>query len=254
METKIKNKNEIAIMKEGGKRLGAVLQELLAMVIPGTTPKMLDMAAFAAIAKLDASPSFLTVRNYQWATCICVNDVVVHGIPTDTPFIDGDVVTVDVGLIYQGLHTDTAWTTIVKSSKSKVESSKEKFLQIGEKALWAGIAKARGGNHIGTISHTIQRIVEKGGYHIVESLVGHGIGHKLHEYPHVPNVLTGPIEATPMLIPGMTFAIEVIYTQGSPEIMHMPDGWTIKTVDHSLAAVFEHTVLITTGEPIVLTK
>ena len=252
METKVKNEKEIAIMKESGKRLGMVLQELLAT------------AAFVAIAKLDASPSFLTVRNYQWATCICVNDTVVHGIPTDTPFQDGDVVTVDVGLIYKELHTDTAWTKVVQSEEfrpkadrpldDKVQRNVEKFLQIGEKALWAGIAQARGGNHIGDISQTVQQIVEGSGYHIVELLVGHGIGYSLHEYPHVPNVLTRPIKTTPTLLPGMTFAIEVIYTQGLPDIMHMPDGWTIKTVDGSLAAVFEHTVLITQGNPLVLTK
>src|SRR3989344_8479153 len=189
METKVKNEKEIAIMKESGKRLGMVLQELLAMVVPGTTPKMIDTAAFAAITKLDASPSFLTVRNYQWATCICVNDTVVHGIPTDTPFQDGDVVTVDVGLIYKELHTDTAWTKVVQSEEfrpkadrpldDKVQRNVEKFLQIGEKALWAGIAQARGGNHIGDISQTVQQIVEGSGYHIVELLVGHGIGYSL---------------------------------------------------------------------------
>lgn len=254
METKVKNEKEITAMKEGGRRLHAVLQKLLALVRPGVTPKEIDAAAFETIKRLDTAPSFLTVRDYQWATCVCVNEVVVHGIPTDIPLRDGDVVTLDVGLMYEGLHTDTAWTSIVGSEKFEVRSEIKKFLDVGEKALWAGIAQARGGNHIGHISQAIQKIVEGNGYHIVQSLVGHGIGYQLHEYPHVPNMLMQPIAQTPQLFPGQTFAIEVIYTRGSPEIMTMPDGWTVATVDRSIAAVFEHTVLITETSPIVLTR
>jgi len=257
-----KSPDAISRMTEGGKLLSQILHQLLDAVQPGGIPLEVDKLAKQLIAQVGGSPSFMTVNNYQWATCISVNEGVVHGVPTTTPFNVGDVVGVDVGLLYKGYHTDTSWTKIVQKSihsassgqEFKIENNAEKFLRTGEQALKTAITKAIAGNRIGHISQAIQETVEGAGYSVVESLVGHGIGTKLHESPQVPGVLTRPIEKTPLLQVGMTIAIEVIYAAGQPEIMYgNSDGWTLVTKDGSLSGLFEQTVLITDSAPRIIT-
>lgn len=250
-----KTPEEIAIMAEGGAKLGSILQKLLAMAQPGVILLDIEARAQKLIREADGEASFKTVKDYKWATCLCVNDVVVHGIPNAYTLKDGDLITIDVGILYKGFHTDTAWTEIVKSEKSKVKSEIQEFLRVGEDALWHAIAQARAGNRIGHISQAIQKNVEGAGYGIVKTLVGHGVGKELHEEPQIPGFLKNSVESTPELVPGMTIAVEVIYAMGHGSVVYSNnDGWSIGTKDGSLSAVFEHTIAITDGEPEVLTK
>lgn len=242
-------------MKEGGKRLGIILQKLLDAAHVGVSLQTIEVMASDLITKAGGTASFKTVKGYQWATCLCVNEVVVHGIPTAYELKDGDVLTIDVGMMYEGLHTDTAWTKIVQRAESRVQSEIQQFLKTGENALWKAVDQVRIGNRIGHISQTIQRIIEGAGYSIVKTLVGHGVGRELHEAPQIPGFLKGAIEDTPELQKGMTIAIEIIYAMGSGAIVYdNTDGWTLATRDRSLSAVFEHSVVITPDGPVVLTK
>jgi len=254
--------SKIQAQIEGGQKLGHILDLLLEKAQVGVSLMSIENEAQKLIADAGGTPSFQTVEGYRWATCLCVDDEVVHGIPTEYVLNEGDVLTIDVGILFKGYHTDTAWTKIVttkeKNSKTSLPTAEktdiETFLSVGEEALWESIAQAKAGNRIGHISQATQRVVEGGGYSIVKSLVGHTIGKELHEKPHVPGFLKGKIEATPLLVDGMTIAIEVIYAQGNGSIVYAnDDGWTIGMRDGSLAAVFEHSILIDGDLPQVLT-
>lgn len=252
----IKTPAEIADMREGGRRLGNILQELLDFSTPGVILTDIEKKADELITKNGATASFKTVSGYHWATCLCVNEIVVHGIPGDYILKDGDVLTIDIGLIYKGFHTDTAGTKIISNSQFSISNfkEKEKFLKIGKLALERGIAAAKIGNRIGDISKVVQETIETAGYSIVKSLVGHGVGRQLHEEPQVPNYLRGAIENTLPLREGMTIAIEPIYAEGKGEIVYEnDDGWTLATRDRSLTSVFEHSIAITLNGPVVLT-
>lgn len=239
-------------MREGGAKLGGILEDLLAEAQPGVSLLEIEARARELIRDAGGEASFQTVKGYQWATCLCVGDVVVHGIPTQYLLKEGDLLTIDVGMLYKGFHTDTAWTKEIISHKSNVLSP---FLKTGEEALWKAIAEARVGNRVGHISQTIQQIVQGAGYGIVKTLVGHGVGRELHEAPQIPGFLKGPIEKTPELVQDMTLAIEVIYATGDGRVVYPnDDGWSIASRDRSPTAVFEHTIAITDGQPQVLTK
>ncbi len=245
----IKTPEDIAVMREGGKKLGTILDDLLAFSTPGVVLMDIEKRANELIEKSGAAASFKTVPGYKWATCLNVNEVVVHGIPTQYVLKDGDILTIDIGLIYQGFHTDTAGTKIIGSSKKN-----EEFLATGKLALERAINAARIGNRIGDISKVVQETIEGAGYSIVKSLVGHGIGRELHEEPQIPNFLKGAIENTLPLKEGMTIAIEPIYAAGKGDIVYEnTDGWTLATRDRSLTSVFEHTLGITASGPVVLT-
>ncbi|OGH23790.1 MAG: type I methionyl aminopeptidase [Candidatus Levybacteria bacterium RIFCSPHIGHO2_02_FULL_42_12] len=254
----IKTQEEIEVMAKGGKILSDVLREVLKHVKPGVSGLKLDLLAEKLIVQKGGEPGFKKVKNYKHALCVCVNDVVVHGIPTDYKFKEGDLVTIDCGVYYKGFHTDSAHTVRVqRSGAGKVQNSDEvdRFLETGKKALEKAIKVARVGNRIGHISKTIQDVVEGAGYSVVRSLIGHGVGRNLHEEPEIPGFLEGPIEETPLLKEGMTIAIEVIYNRGKPDVVYAnSDGWTIKTKDGSLSGVFERTVAITEKGSVVLTK
>lgn len=246
-----KTPQEIAIMEEGGKKLGAVLQKLLELAQPNVSLLDIEKEAQIRIEEAGGLASFKTVKGYKWATCLCVNEAVVHGIPTNKKLISGDLFTIDIGMLYKGLHTDTAWTKIIGETDSK----KEKFLRVGEEALLSAIGQATIGNRVGHISKTIQEAIEGAGYSVVRTLVGHGVGKMLHEEPQVPGILKEAIEKTPELRSGMTIAIEVIYAMGDSTVVYNnDDGWTIATKDRSLSAVFEHTIAISEEGPTVLTK
>ncbi|MEK7577900.1 MAG: type I methionyl aminopeptidase [Patescibacteria group bacterium] len=248
---KKRDQDKVVVMKSAGEALGAILIELLDMAAVGVSLLDIEKEAMAKIKKAGGTASFTTVADYKWATCLCVNDVIVHGIPTEYVLKDGDLLTIDVGMFRDGFHTDTAWSKMIGEPKKDVQ----KFLDVGQRALWEAIAMARAGNRVGHITKAIQDIVLPQGYGIVKSLVGHGVGKTLHEAPQIPGILKGTIENTPKLVEGMTIAIEVIYTMGSPQVVYVnDDGWSIGTNDGSLTAVFEHTVAITAGDPLVLTQ
>jgi len=248
---------KVSAMREGGQKLGVILQDLLSFSQVGVTLLDIDARADRLIQEAGGTASFKTVRGYRWATCLCVNEVVVHGVPTQYKLQNGDVFTIDIGMLYKGFHTDTAWTKIIENDELRIKNyeEKNKFLDVGKTALWKAIGQARIGNHVGHISKAIEEGVVGAGYSIVKSLVGHGVGSKLHEDPQIPGFLRGKTSDTPKLEAGMTIAIEVIYAQGSGEVSydHL-DGWTVATRDHSLTAVFEHTVATQASGPLVLTK
>ena len=195
----------------------------------------------------------MKVPGYKHTVCTATNEIIVHGIPGPYALKKGDVICIDCGVYLDGFHTDMADTVVVGGPE---EASKEvqEFLATGKKALEAGIKAARGGNRVGHISQAIQAIVEGKGYSVVRTLVGHGVGRELHEEPEVPGYLAMKLERTPILRPGMTIAVEVIYAMGGSDVVYAnSDGWTIKTADDSLSAVFERSIVITEGDPIVLT-
>jgi len=256
--TNLKTKDEIEIMRTGGKILAEVLREVLNHAKTGISELELDQLAERLILKKDAEPAFRKIENYKHAICISTNDVVVHGVPTTYKLKEGDIVGIDCGVFYKGFYTDMAETLRVKSQISNLKSQKEdeidRFLQAGERAMWEGIKVAKFGNRIGDISKAIQEAIEGQGYSVVRSLIGHGVGRELHEEPEVPGFLDIDISKTPVLKAGMTIAIEVIYNMGKSEVIYSnTDGWTIKTKDGSLSGLFERTIALTKGGTVVLT-
>lgn len=255
----IKKLEEIEKMKVGGKILAGALHEVLRHIKPGVSELELDKIAEEYIVKHKAEPGFKRVPEYHHAICVSTNDVVVHGVPTGYRLQEGDVVGIDCGVFYEGLHTDMSETRRVSTiNKQQLTNNKKDeidlFLETGKRALEAGIQEARGGNRVGHISKAIQSVVEGAGYSVVRSLVGHGVGRQLHEEPEVPGYLAGRTKKTPTLRSGMTIAVEVIYNMGKSAVMHSGgDDWTIKTQDGSISGVFERTIAITPGEPVVLT-
>lgn len=251
----IKNNKEIESMKKGGHMLAIALEKSLQAAKPGVTEGELDKIAEASMREQGGEPGFMKVPGYRNSICTATNEVIVHGIPGKYVLKDGDILCIDAGVYLNGLHTDMA-DTIIVGDDSLVPDEVKEFLVIGKKALDEGIKAAVGGNRVGHISKAIQDIVEvQGGYSIVRSLVGHGVGRELHEPPEVPGFLDKPIAKTPELVPGMTIAVEVIYAMGGPEVTYAnDDGWTIKTSDDSVSAVFERSILITKGDPVILTR
>ncbi len=256
--TDIKTPDEIEIMKKGGKILADVLSEVLKNVKPDVSELEIDALADRLITEKGAEAAFKKVKGYSYATCISTNNVVVHGIPTSRRLKEGDVVGIDCGVFYKGLYTDMSETRRVSSQKSNLKSQKydeiDRFLETGKRALEEAINVSVPGNRVGHISKTIQEIVEGNGYSVVRSLIGHGVGKKLHEDPEIPGFLNKKIEKTPLLKKGMTIAVEVIYNMGGYGVSYRnSDGWTIVTSDGSVSGLFERTIAITDGEPRILT-
>lgn len=258
----IKTQEEIKIMEYGGHILADVLFFVLKSVKPGATEIELDRMAEKLIRERGGEPGFMKVRGYHHTTCMSTNDVVVHGIPDNYRLREGDVIGIDCGVFYKGFHTDMSESVRIKNGEPVFYTGEEtegdnvdKFLSVGKKALNEAINAAVAGNRVGHISKTIQDIIEKeNGYSVVRSLIGHGVGRELHEEPEVPGFLHQEIKHTPLLKPGMTIAIETIYNMGSPEVRVDKDGWTIRTKDGMLAGLYERTIAITEGEPLMITK
>lgn len=247
----IKTDKEIRAMTEGGEILSNVLSQVLKAIKPGVSEKDLDRLAEKLIIQQKGEPGFKRVKGYNNTICVSTNSIVVHGIPTDYKLKESDVVGIDCGVFYKGFHTDMSETVKVKSSN---EDEIDKFLEVGRRALNEAIKVARSGNRVGHISKIIQDIVEKeNSYSVVRTLVGHGVGRDLHEDPEVPGFLRGNINDTVLLRPGMTIAVEVIYNMGKPDVRVLKDGWTIETVDKSISGVFEKTIAIQDGLPLILT-
>lgn len=250
-----KSDEEIRSMRTGGKILADVLSKVINKIKPGVSEKDLDEFAEKEILQRGGKPGFKMVEGYNNTICVSTNSVVVHGIPSNYKFKKGDVVGIDCGVFYKGFHTDMSETIRVENPGSNQKSDGvDKFLAVGRKALNEAIKVARAGNRVGDISKTIQDIIEKeNGYSIVRTLVGHGVGRELHEEPEVPGFLVDKINRTPLLEKGMTIAVEVIYNMGKSDVETTSDGWTIKTVDGSLSGVFEKTIAIRQGLPLILT-
>lgn len=252
----IKTGEQIKIMAEGGAKLAMIRDQLAMAVKPGVTPLQLDQLADNLISKEGGKPSFKLVSGYNNATCICVNEVVVHGIPTGKDkFKEGDIVGIDVGMIYKGWHTDTATTVRVEELESRRAGEKERFLETGRRALKLAIDQVKIGKRVADISEIIQKTVEKEGYSAVRALTGHGVGKELHEEPAIPCFKIGEYEYSPKLTEGMVLAIEVMYNAGTAEVVYKDsDGWTIITADGKISGLFEETVAITKNGPQVLTQ
>lgn len=258
---KPRNSYELKLMRRSGQIAASALKKALDALKDGVTGLKLNEIAANEILRLGGDWSYQTVPGYKHATCITINDQVVHGIPTDVKIKIGDLVSIDLAVIFKGWHTDCAWTVQVEDGRWNPSTSlgagmedgkeKERFLRIGEEALWDGIAKAVEGNRVGDISHAIQSKVESAGYSVVRSLVGHGVGRSLHEAPEVPGY--GQSGSGVRLVGGMSLALEVIYAQGGYEVVLDSDGWTYKTADGSLAGLFEMSVVVGKEKAEVLT-
>lgn len=256
----IKTAKEIEVMAKGGKILARIRDEVVRATKPGVTTGRLNALADRLITKAGGEASFRMVPGYKWATCINVNDVVVHGVPDGTKVKKGDKVGIDIGMYYLGFHTDTSITVVVnpKSSRSAGQTPNPKlteFLETGKLALRRAIERAKPGNRIYDLSEAMQETVEVAGYSAVRALTGHGIGRELHEEPAIPCFVVGRRKHSPKIVPGMVLAIEMMYNQGGMEVVYPNnDGWTITTADGKMSGLFEETVAITARGPVVLTK
>lgn len=247
--TQAKTDQEISAMRVSGRMLMTVLDFLVHKQLKaGITTRQLATAAAQELAKLGGKPAFLGFEGYGDVICISVNEEVVHGIPGDLVINEGDIVGLDFGVNYNGMITDGAVTAGV----GHLSTDAKRLLKGTEQALQKGIAMAKAGNRIGDISFAIESRLKADGLGVVEDLIGHGVGHSLHEEPGIPNY--GRAGQGPLLIPGMTIAIEPMATLGGKAVSLDEDGWTVRTTDGSWAAQFEHTVLITDGDPEILTK
>jgi methionyl aminopeptidase len=245
----LKSPREIDVMAQGGRILGRALATLREAVRPGVTTLQLDQLAEEFIRSHDgATPAFKGLYGFPGSVCISVNHEIVHGIPSKKRTLtEGDIVSLDVGVKYEGLYTDSAVTVGV----GEISAEDQRLLDVTRESLDAGIAAAAPGNHVGDIGHAVQTVVERAGFAVVRELVGHGVGHGPHEDPQVPN--HGKPKRGTKLSPGLTIAIEPMVNAGLPGTRTLNDRWTVVTVDGRRSAHFEHTVAVTDDGPRVLT-
>ncbi len=243
----LKNEQDLEAMRPACVVAGTVLEEIAAFVQPGVTTKDVDEFAASRIKHYGAKSAFLGYRKYPCQICISVNDQVVHGLAGSRTMRFGDIVSLDVGVIYNGFIGDTARTVAVGGC----DVLAQRLMDVTERALHEGIARAVAGKRVSDISRAVQDHVEGHGFSVVREFVGHGVGRSMHEEPQVPNFVDG--KSSPKLRPGMTLAIEPMVNAGTPAVKILNDGWTVVTQDGSLSAHFEHTVLITEAEPEILT-
>ncbi len=245
----IKTDRELEIMEEGGAKLRRVKHALEEAVGEGVSAFNVEKLACRLIETEGAEASFKMVPGYSWATCINVNSGIVHGVPKkEVIFKNGDLVSVDVGIYYKGFHTDTSFSAVVGNYPDLV-----KFLKTGQRALNQAIKVCRPGKRVFDISKEIEREIIKDGHSPIRALVGHGVGKDLHEEPQIPCFVPGDIDSSPVIAAGAAFAIEVMYAQGSPDVVLEKDGWTISMRDGKISALFEDTVIVTKNGPIVIT-
>ena len=243
----IKNEQELSRMRKACKITAAARALAGEMVRPGVSTKEIDKAVCEFIVGQGAKPSFLNYNGFPASTCISVNDTVIHGIPGGYVLQDGDIVSVDVGAYYQGFHGDCAATYPC----GEISPQAQKLIDVTKQSFFEGIRFAKKGYRVSDISHAVQSYVEENGFSVVRSFVGHGVGAQLHEEPEVPNF--GKPGRGPRLLPGITLAIEPMVNVGTPDVMILRDHWTVVTADGKLSAHYENTVLITDGEPEILT-
>ncbi len=243
----LKTAHDVELMRKAGKITAAARALAGEMVKPGVSTRAIDRAVRDFIQSQGAKPSFLHYNGYPGSACISINNEVIHGIPGHRIIKDGDIVSVDVGAYINGFHGDCAATYIA----GNVSDELKKLIEVTRQSFFEGIKFARAGNRIGDISHAVQEYAESFGYSVVREYVGHGVGSKLHEEPEVPNY--GTAGHGPRLVPGMTIAVEPMINLGVPEVKVLSDGWTVETEDGKASAHYENTILITKGDPEILT-
>lgn len=245
----LKNEKEINILREANRIVSIILDALQEHVRPGVKTIELEELALTWCRRFDVKPAFKGYRGFPYAVCCSINDQVVHGFPSDRVLVEGDIVSIDFGVAYQGFYGDSARTVAVGA----IDHSARKLLDVAQKALGIGIESAIIGNNLYDISRAIQAYVESNGCSVVKRFVGHGIGRSLHEKPEIPNFLPQRFTDIPLKT-GMVLAIEPMVTVGLDEIEILPDRWTAVTKDRSLAAHFEHTVALTSNGPEILSR
>jgi len=243
----LKSLKEIERMRESCKIVAEVLEILKTEIKPGTTTKSLDLIAEKEAVKRKAKPAFKGYSGYPYSLCCSVNEQVVHGMPNKNVLVEGDIISIDFGVVYNGFYGDAAITVPV----GKINSNAEKLIKVTEESLYAGIEKARPGNKLSDISHAVQSYVEQRGFSVVREFVGHGIGRSLHESPQIPNFGT-PGRGVNLKV-GMVLAIEPMINEKGPDVKILEDGWTAVTCDNGLSAHFEHTVAIMENGAEILT-
>ena len=243
----IKNAHQLEAMRQACKITAAARALAGEMVRPGVTTRQIDKAVHDFIVSQGAKPSFLNYSGYPASACISVNSTVIHGIPSDYALREGDIVSVDVGAYYKGFHGDCAATFPCGA----ISAEAQRLIDVTKQSFFEGLAFVRPGHRVSDISHAIQSYVESNGYSVVRAFVGHGVGAQLHEEPEVPNF--GAPGHGPRLLPGMTLAIEPMVNMGTYQVHVLKDRWTTVTADGKLSAHYENTVLITDGEPEILT-
>ena len=244
----LKSSHEIQLMRQAGRITAAARALAGAMVAPGVSTREIDKAVYRFITSQGAVPSFLHYNGYPASVCISVNDEVIHGIPGHRVLREGDIVSVDVGAYKDGFHGDCAATYPC----GEISEEARRLIEVTRQSFFEGLRYAREGYRLPDLSGTIQKYVESNGFSVVREYVGHGIGSKMHEAPEVPNYVE-PRMGRPRFLRGMTIAVEPMVNAGGAAVKVMPDGWTLKTADGRLSAHYENTILITDGEPELLT-
>ncbi len=244
----LKSARELELMEAAGGMVALCLDKVTASVAPGVTTRELDRLAERTIKSLGGVPSFKGYRGFPASICTSINHQVVHGIPGPAVLKEGDILSVDLGVTWEGFHGDAAVTVPV----GRVEPDTERLVETTREALMEGIAQAQPGNRLGAISHAIQRYSEEYGFSVVRDYAGHGIGREMHERPEVPNY--GPADRGPRLRAGMTLALEPMLNAGSHQVYVGDDKWTVLTLDGELSAHFEHTIAVTEDGPKILTR
>ena len=244
----LKNSEQIALMREPNRIVKNALELAEQAVKPGVTTEYLDKIVYDYITKENAYPSFLNYNGFPKSICASIDDEVVHGIPSSKRVLhEGSIISIDIGAYKNGFHGDAARTFAV----GKISAEKQKLIDVTKQSFFEAAKIIKEGIRLGDIGHAIDSYVTSFGYSTVKVLVGHGIGKNLHEMPDVPNY--GKAGRGVRLVPGMTIAIEPMINEGTAKVKVMPDGWTVKTVDGSLSAHFEHTIAVTTEGPVILT-
>jgi methionyl aminopeptidase len=244
----LKSRAELDQMRVAGEMVAEILELLRERIRPGVTTRELDRLAEAECLKRKARPAFKGYGGFPFTVCASPNDQVVHGFPNEIPLTEGEILSIDFGVVYRGFYGDAAMTIPVGS----IDDDKAKLLRITKRSLELGIEAAVIGGRLSDISSAVQTCVEKEGYSVVREFVGHGIGRELHEAPQIPNF--GPPGQGPRLKAGMVLAIEPMINMGRPEVKILEDGWTAVTVDGRPSAHFEHTVAVTEDGPEILTR
>jgi methionyl aminopeptidase len=243
-----KDQREIELMREAGRIVGLVHVKLRDFIVPGVTTKQIDEFCDKVIRDAGATPSFLNLYGFPKSVCTSINEVVVHGIPDNRVLKEGDIISVDVGACYKGYHGDSAWTYAV----GQISDDAKKLMEVTEQALYAGLNQVKPGNRLSDISHAVQEYLESHGCTTPRDYTGHGIGTQVHEDPTVPNF--GLPGKGPRLKKGMALAIEPMAHLGRCETEVLNDGWTVVTKDRTLAAHYEHTIVITDNGYEIMTK
>lgn len=244
---KLKTEEEIAVIKEGSLILGKTQAEVAKILKPGITGMEIDKLVETFIRDHQAVPSFKNYRGFPFSICYSVNDAIVHGFPSDEPLKDGDIVSVDCGVLYQGFHSDSAYTFAIGEISPKVT----KLMKVTKECLYKGIEQATTGKRVGDIGYAVQHLAESNGFTVVRELVGHGLGRDLHEEPEVPNY--GKRGNGPVLKANTVIAIEPMINLGKREVKTLKDGWTVVTRDGSPSAHYEHTIVVRNNKAEILT-